>query len=250
LPRPPSAQAGGSKPPDGKLSGSLFVYCAAGVKEAIAEAARRFETDTGVKVEITFANSGQLLGQIETTRLGDVYIPGDIGFAEKAQEKKLVAGEPRQFCYFVPVLYVRKGNPKGIREVADLARPGLRVCLADESAAIGPLQSQIFKKNALDLEALRKNTMASPATVTDVALAVKLGTADAGIIWDALRGFAPAEAEAVAIPVGKNVIATVAACVLAGAKNPEAAAAFVGYLTSEKGRALLRERQFTVDAPK
>jgi len=242
--------SGGSKPPGGKLSGTLFIYCAAGVKGAIAEAAKRFETEAGVKVEITYANSGQLLGQIETTRTGDVYIPGDIGFAEKAKEKRLLAGEPRQFCYFVPVIYVRKGNPKGIRDLSDLARPGLRLCLADESAAVGQLQSQIFRKNALDLEALRKNTVASPATVTDVALAVKLGAADAGIIWDALREFAPAEAEAVAIPIGKNVIGTVSACVLAGAKNPAAAAAFVGYLASEKGRALLRERQFTVDLPK
>jgi len=239
-----------AKPPGGKPAGSIFVYCAAGVKEAVSEIASRFEAETGVKVEITYANSGQLLGQMETTRTGDVYIPGDVGFIDKAREKKLTAGEPKEFCYFVPVIYVRKGNPKGIREVADLVRPGLRLALADESAAVGQLQALIFKKNSLDAEALRRNTVASPATVTDVCTAVKLGAADAGIVWDALRDFAPAEAEAVNIPVGKNVLGKVAASALAGAKNPAAAQAFLDWLVSEKGRAVLRAKRFTVDAPR
>jgi molybdate transport system substrate-binding protein len=220
------------------------------VKEAVAEVAKRFEADTGTKVEITYANSGQLLGQIEVTRVGDVYIPGDVGFIDKAREKKLTAGEPRDFCYFVPILYVRKGNPKGVRELGDLTRPGLRLCLADKSAAIGQLQARMFKKNKLDEEAIGKNTVASPATVTDVCTAIKLGAADVGIIWDALRDFAPAEAEAVDIPVEKNVIGRVAASVLAGSRNPAGAKAFLDYLVSDKGQAVLREKRFTVDAPK
>ena len=69
-----------------KLSGSLFVYCAGGVKEPVSEIAKKFEADTGVKVELTFANSGQLLGQIETTKIGDVYIPGHGGRSGHGRE--------------------------------------------------------------------------------------------------------------------------------------------------------------------
>ena len=239
-----------AKPPGGKPAGSIFVYCAAGVKEPVEEIARRFTAETGTKVEITYANSGQLLGQIETTRTGDIYIPGDVGFADKAAAKKLTAGQPRAFCWFVPVIYVRKGNPKGIREVADLAKPGVRLVLADRSAALGPIQEKLFKKNAVDEEALKKNLAASPPTVTDVALAVKLGSADAGIVWDALGGFAPDEAEPVAIPAEKNVIGKVTACALAGSRNRQGADAFLGYLLSEKGRAVLVAKHFAVDAPK
>lgn len=233
----------------GRLSGSLFVYCAAGVKDPMAEVAAQFEKDTGVSVEITYANSGQLLGQIETTRLGDVYIPGDIGFAARAAEKKLTVGKSREFCYFVPTIYVRKGNPKGIKDLEDLTKPGLRLALADPSAAVGQLQAQVFKKNSLDEEALKKNTVASPATVMDVALAVKMGTADAAIIWDAMANFAPDEAEIVRIPIEKNVISTVAACVLAGSKNPAAANAFLDYLVSEKGRVILKAKGYTLEKP-
>jgi len=239
-----------AKPPGGKPAGSIFVYCAAGVKEPVEEIAKRFTAETGTRVEISYANSGQLLGQIETTRIGDVYIPGDVGFAEKAREKKLIAGEPRPFCWFVPIIYVRKGNPKGIREVSDLAKPGLKLVLVDKSAALGPIQAQIFKKNAVDEEAIKRNLAANPATIPDVAMAVKLGTGDAALVWDAMRNFAPGDAEAVDIPVEKNVIATVTSCALAGSKNPRGAAAFLDYLLSEKGRAVLVAKHFTVDAPK
>jgi molybdate transport system substrate-binding protein len=172
-----------------------------------------------------------------------------MGFAAKAVEKKLTAGEPREFCYFVPVLYVRKGNPKAIADVADLVKPGLKLALAAESSAVGQLQTQLFKKNKLDLEALRKNTVTSPATVMDVALAVKLGTADAAIIWDAFSDFAPDDAEAVRISPDKNVVGTVALCPLAGAKNPAAAKAFADFLLSEKGKAVLKARKFTLEKP-
>ena len=229
-----------------KLSGPLFVYCAAGVRDAIAEIAKQFEAETGVKVELTFANSGQLLGQIETTRIGDVYIPGDVGFVDKARAKNLVSGEAREFCHFIPALYVRKGNPRAIKGVADLVRPGLKLALADPSAAIGQLQARVFEKNGLDEAALKRNTVVSPATVIDVAMAIKLGTADAGIVWDALGGFAPDQAELVRIPERDNVIGHVAAALLAGSRHAAAGRAFLDCLVSEKSRAVFRSKGFSV----
>jgi molybdate transport system substrate-binding protein len=246
---PARSTASAAPGPEEKLSGSILVYCAAGVKDPVAEIAKLFEAETGVKVELTYANSGQLLGQIETSRKGDVFVPGDVGFAATAKERGLAAGDPREFCWFVSVVYVAKGNPKGLRDVADLARPGLKLALADENSSIGRLQEDLFKKSGADAEAIRKNKVFSPATVTEVALAVKLGTADAGLIWDALGSLYPDEAEAVRIPPEKNVVGKVAACALASSSNPRAAAAFVEHLASEKGREVLRSRHYTVDPP-
>jgi molybdate transport system substrate-binding protein len=232
-----------------KLTGSLFVYCAAGVKAPVDAIAKQFEKETGVKVSLTFANSGQLLGQIETTKTGDVYIPSDVGFTDKAKDKKLAVGEPRVFCYFIPAIYVRKGNPKAIRQVSDLARPGLKLALADPSAAIGALQFALFKTNKLDEAAIKNNVVLSPATVIDVAFAVKMGAVDAGLIWDALGSYAPDEAELVRIPAENNVISVVMATTLVSTANPTAANAFLEYLASEKGKAILREKGFAVDKP-
>jgi molybdate transport system substrate-binding protein len=244
-----AVQGGETVTPAANLSGRLLVYCAAGVREPVQEIARHFEAATGVKVDLTFANSGQLLGQIATTRQGDLYVPGDIGFARQAEGRQLVNGKPQTFCHFVPAILVRKGNPKGVKTVADLTKPGLKLALADPSAAIGNLQSGIFKKNNLDLAALRANTAVTPATVTDVALAVKLGTVDAGIVWDAVGRMFPSDADIVTIPAESNVVGTVAACMLKATKNPAAAKAFLAFLVSAEGRAILRDKGYAVDNP-
>jgi molybdate transport system substrate-binding protein len=242
-------QGDGAKPAKGGLSGSISVHCASGVKDAVTEVKKGFEAETGVVVNLNFGNSGQLLGQIELSRLGDVYIPGDIGYIEMAREKKLTAGAGRVFCHFVPVILVRKGNPKKIGGLEDLAKPGMRLALAEGNAAIGKLQAEMFRKNGLDLEAIRKNTVDTPVTVTDVALKVKLGAADAGLVWDAVAAQYSEDTEAVAIPLARNVIGQVPAAVLVCARNPKAAEAFVEYLVSEKGRKVLAAKHFSVDAP-
>lgn len=234
---------------DGRLSGSIFVYCAGGVKRPVTELARAFEKETGVKVELTYANSGMLLGQLATTRTGDVYVPGDVGYIEQAADRGLARGEPRRLAYFIPVLLVRRGNPKGVRALGDLAKPGLRVALAAESAAVAKATKELFERNGIDEAAVRRNVVATPATVNDLALAVKLGSADAAVVWDAFGSLHPNETEPVAIPRERNVVRVVTATALASAKNPEAAAAFVEYLASERGRAVLRRHRFTVEAP-
>ncbi len=240
---------GMAEPENPVLGGSILVYCAAGIREPVEKISRAFTAEKRVAVEMTFANTGQLLGQIEATRKGDVYVPGEMGFAEKARAKGLVSGAPRVFSHWVPAIYVRKGNPKGIREVRDLAKPRLRLALVDPYAALGPIQERLFALHQVDMAALQKNVVATRATVLDVALAVKLGAADAGIIWEALKNYAPDEAEAIAIPPDRNVISTIAACVLTCARNPGAAQAFVDYLSSKKARSILEESGLAVENP-
>lgn len=226
------------------LSGAILIYCAAALKEPISEIARQFEKDTGVKVEMTVANSGQLLGQIQTTHIGDVYIPAEMDFVTQATKKGLTQGEPPEFCQLHPVILVRKGNPKNIQELTDLTKPGVKLSLADASAAIGKVQLELFKKNGLDGGAISKNTINAPAMVTDVALAVKLGTVDAGIVWDAVAAQVSDATDIVRIPDDKNIVSRVAACTLSGSRNPKAAQAFLNYLVSEAARTVLKTKGF------
>ena len=240
----------GDGEPDEAGGGSIFVCCAGGVKAPVTELARAFERETGIVVELTYANSGVLLGQITTTGKGDVYVPGDVGFVEQAAERGLTRGQPRTLCYFIPVLLVGKGNPKSVRALSDLARPGLRVALAAEGAALGKAQARLFEKNSIDVAAVKKNLGPTPATVGEVAMTVKMGTVDAAIVWDAFGSLYPERTEAVPIPVEQNIVRTVTATALAGARNPEASEAFVNFLASEAGKKVLREHHYTVEPPR
>ncbi|MEC8989527.1 MAG: substrate-binding domain-containing protein, partial [Verrucomicrobiota bacterium] len=59
---------------------TLVVYCAAGVKKAVEEAAGKFEQETGAKMSLEYGSSGVLANKLKIDKEGglpraDVYIP-------------------------------------------------------------------------------------------------------------------------------------------------------------------------------
>ena len=68
---------------------SLTVYCAAGVRSAVEEMAKKFETEMGVSVKLEYANSGVLANRLKIDKEGglasaDIYIPADYTYIKKA----------------------------------------------------------------------------------------------------------------------------------------------------------------------
>ena len=56
----------------------LLVYSGAGLKAPMAEIASVFSEEYGVDVQLTYGGSGVLFSQMETTKLGDIFIPGGV----------------------------------------------------------------------------------------------------------------------------------------------------------------------------
>lgn len=238
--------------PDAKvpaLAGSIMAHCGAGMRQPVQELGVEFTGKTGVKVEGNYAGSNVLLGQIELTRKGDVYMPGDADYIEMARKKWLVTYD-RPVCWFVPVIMVQKGNPKGINSLADLTKPGLRVGLGDAKAcAVGRLMAPLFKKNGIDAAAVDKNVVLRTPTVNELGLKIKLGTVDAVIVWSSIAAQYPRDSAVVKIPVDKNIIPLVAAATLTTADNPTAARAFVDFMSSPRGKQILKAHQYVVEMP-
>ena len=59
---------------------SIFVYCAAGIRRPVAAAAKEYEKEFGVTVQLQYGGSATLLGQIEILKKGDLYVPADSKF--------------------------------------------------------------------------------------------------------------------------------------------------------------------------
>jgi molybdate transport system substrate-binding protein len=74
---------------------------------------------------------------------------------------------------------------------------------------------------------------------------VALGEADAGIVYRSDLLAATGAVEGVAVPPEHNVTAAYPIAALAAAPNPGMAAAFLGFVTSAEGRAILAEHGFT-----
>ncbi|MDP2896219.1 MAG: substrate-binding domain-containing protein, partial [bacterium] len=89
----------------------LLLYCGAGIRTAAAEIVEAFEKKHGVVIETDYAGSNILLSRIKLSGKGDLYMPGEAEYVRQAAAEGLVASS-RDACYFVPVILVRKGNPK------------------------------------------------------------------------------------------------------------------------------------------
>lgn len=169
----------------GDDSDELEIYCAAVLQKPVEEVARRYEEEYGVKVRLNFGGSGQLLAKLEVAD-GDLYLPADVGYIEMAREKGLVvAGGSIPVSYLTAGIIVKQGNPKGIRMLSDLARDGVRVVIAERSAAVGKFTHEVLEEEGL-LAAIEGGDVSKTGTVSEVAMQVELGAADAGVVWDAV----------------------------------------------------------------
>lgn len=162
------------------------------------------------------------------------------------------------------IILVRKGNPKGVRDFADLARPGVRVIHPDPVSSGGAMWSilamygsELVKSEAetggrdtaralQTLQAIWRNVFSTPGSAREARTQFELGHGDALITYE-LEGMLMREAGAAvevvvprstifsehpAVIIGRNVTAEERAAVEAFAEylwGAEAQAAFVKY---------------------
>lgn len=212
----------------------IVVFCAAGIKPPAEAAAKDYEKEYGIPVQLQYGGSGTLLNNLRISHSGDIYIAADESYIRLAREQGLIA-ETMPLARQHPVIAVRKGNPKGIRSLDDLARDGVVVALANpEAASVGKLTKVVLEKIGrwAPLEARAK---VFKPTVGDVANDVKLGSVDAGIVWDStVRQYD--ELEAIPVPELEPHEETVTAAILKTSKHPTAALRFARYLAArDKG---------------
>lgn len=233
--------------PDRPSGGELFFYCGAGLREAAEELIAEFGKATGIRVRPTYTGSGCLLAQIAISESGDLYMPGEQFYMDQAVGRGFIR-EHQVVTYFIPVIMVGKGNPKGIRGLADLLRPGLRLGVGEkESTAIGAFTPKLLAAAKISYDALRKNVVASFATAPEMGNAVKLGAVDAAIQWDAVASWYLDGADVIAFPTGPETISPVPLGVLKFSRRPETARSFLKFALSPVGRAIFERHGHSID---
>ena len=207
---------------------ALLVYCAAGVKPPVEAVAGEYEKACRQQIHLQYGGSGTLLSNLRVAKSGDLYLAADESYVKAAREFGLVA-EVIPLARQRPVIVVGKGNPKNIRTVNDLRRDGVRVALANpDAASIGRTVRALLQKAGQWTELEKRVTVFKP-TVNDVANDVKIGSVDAGIVWDATARQYP-ELEFVSVPLLDAVVETISVCVLKSSAQPSAALRFARYL--------------------
>ncbi len=223
--------------PDDSTHPRIVVLCAAGLKGPLEPLARSFEADTGIAVTLEFGGSQSLFTQLsDPGRRTDVFLPADESYVRLAREKGLV-GEGVSLASMQGVVVVRK--PALPPAWADLVSGRLRVAQADPSvAAIGKRTKEALSPG--DWQTLHAATTVYKPTVADVLNAVRLGSVDAGIVWDAIVIPHP-DLLAVNLPELAGVTARVEVAIAVRGPNPLGAERFVRYLADPaRGGAVFR----------
>ena len=230
---------------------SLILYCGAGIRPAADALIQAFEAKQPVRIRSTYAGSEMLLAQVDAGRKGDLFMPGAESYVDRAIEMGLADAETKRVvAYFVPVIFVRKGNPRGIHSLEDFKREGLRLGLGDErSCAVGRQSLKILEKNQIPYSEIEKNVRFKSATVNELPMQIQLGNLDAVISWDANARHFLDDGDIVPIPLEQNVPSTVPIVRLSSSVAPEVALQFIDFVTSEDGKTILRSKDYTVVLP-
>jgi len=220
----------------------LRVFAGSASQPPLEEAARAFEKKTGIPVTLHLGGSGAMLSQIRLTGEGDLYIPGSPDYLELAREQNLVEGDAAILAYLVPAIIVAKGNPLGIRTLTDLARPGLKVGMADpDGVCVGLYAVEVLTANGLT-QLVKPNLHGLVESCARTASMIPLGMADVVLGWREFAVWNPTAMEAVLLqPEQVPRLAYVPAITIRGAANPAGAEAFTAFLTSTEGQAFFHK---------
>lgn len=231
-------------------SRTLTVFAAASLTAAFTELGKNFEAaNPGVTVTFNFAGSQALLTQLEEGAPADVFASASDKEMDAAIKGKFIAeGVKQVFLSNKLVVILPSDNPAGLQKLEDLANSGIKLVLAAAEVPVGN-----YARQALDLmshsfgsdfkDKVLANIVSNEDNVKQVVAKVQLGEADAGIVYTSDAVAAP-DVQTLEIPSELNVMAKYPIAPLLNSQNADTARAFIDYVFSAEGQAILEKWGF------
>jgi molybdate transport system substrate-binding protein len=236
---------------------TLNIFAAASLTDAFEEIGKAFEADhPGVTVSNNYAGSQQLAQQINQGAPADVFASANtVQMTTVITTGQVISGRQQTFARNRLVVVVPQANPGKIAQLQDLANPGLTLVLADKVVPVGNYALTFLDKASKDpafgagyKANVLKNVVSYENDVKAVLAKVQLGEADAGIVYTTDAASAgTAKVSQLAIPDSLNVIAVYPIAPVKSSPNPETAQAYIDFVLSPSGQAILAKYGFIVN---
>ncbi len=229
---------------------TLVVFAAGGAWPAIDAICQGFEGQYSLTAETVYGGGGEILAKMMLAKSGDIYVAPEQRFMETAIEKKAIDPATIQtVAYLVPVIAVKRGNPKGIHSLADLAKQGVRLAITrPETTLLGEYAPEIFRTAGLE-EAIMHNVATYASDPNNLLTMLMMGQVDAGIIWQFYGTMASDKIETIFIAPGQLTgIGKMQIAVSAYSSDAKRAGGFVDFATSPAGKAIFKRCGYIVDA--
>lgn len=168
------------------------------------------------------------------------------------ETQRVISGTQRTFVRNRLAIIYPVDNPAGMTRLQDLARPGGKVVLAAKEVPVGQYSLDFLTKAIADpafgptcMDDVLKNVVSYEENVRAVLTKVALGEDDTGIVYTSdITGEGADRVGRLDIPDNLNTIASYPLAVIGDSLYPTQAQAFVGYVLSPAGQAVLETYGF------
>lgn len=218
----------------------VTVFAAASMKDVVDEAAKQFKAKEGVDVTASFAASSVLAKQIEAGAPASIFISADLDWMDYLQERKLIDNDSRK---------VIAGNALVIATQKDKAGGDAATLLGSGKFAMGDptnVPAGKYGKAALEKLNLWADVEKNAVFTENVRVAlqyVSRGEVNAAIVYASDRAVSADLIEAYRFPADSHKPILYPAALVGGNVSAEAKA-FLAFLESDAGQAIIADKGF------
>ncbi len=170
----------------------VLLFSGAMLRPGLEAAIRQFEQREGVTVNRVYNGCGILVSQMKGGAQPEAYVSCDVSFMDMVADRFLA---PALLTENDMVILVKKGNPKNIQGLPDLARSDVAVGLAhSQKSALGELTRRMLKAERL-YEQVAVNKKVDSTTGDFLVNQIRAGSLDAVIVYRSNAMSAPANLE-------------------------------------------------------
>ncbi|MDR0493589.1 MAG: molybdate ABC transporter substrate-binding protein [Nitrososphaerota archaeon] len=246
-------------------STELRIFMAASLTSIVANMTQEFEQTHNCNLLINSASSGTLYTQITQGSPCDIFMSADNKWTNQLKANDLLYQDTAiDFTNNSLSIILAPGNPAGITSLADLAKPGVKLVIAEPSVPAGNYANQTIWKidstwgnasnpqyvisgtyinyNASIYQNVRSYESNVENVVGQVALSGTTGLYDAGIVYasDGVYGALSGQpTEFLKIPSEVNQKAIYSIAIIGSTNQPELAQKFLDFWISQQGQSLL-----------
>jgi accessory colonization factor AcfC len=242
-------------------NGLVRIFSARACAAPLEKAAKLFEQRTGITIEISVCSrhcakpvaeeaTGETGGddfllEIADAGVHDLAISGAEYLLDDGEVRGIVQKRKRRTIgYRSSAILVPAGNPRNIRSVQDMARPGVRIAVSVIDCLKG-LWEDVCGRLGL-VEPIRNNICYYANGCVAIIEAVATGQVDAAFGWTAFRHLEPDRIEIIEMPEDQRVARGTCVGMLSFARQPGPAEQFMNFLASPESRRFYKEYGWVV----
>ncbi|MDD1694618.1 MAG: molybdate ABC transporter substrate-binding protein [Methanoregula sp.] len=233
--------------------GNVVAYTAASLAGVSPKLAADFEKMyPGHKVVFNLAGTQALKTQVVNGAYADVFISASNAYTtELTNGGYFVTGTVKPLTSNYVIVILPKDNPANIKSLTDLAKPGVKIAMADKSVPVGTATASVMAKVAKSTgydnawnTSVYSNVVTYETSEPAVASKVELGEVDAGFVYESTYIAGKDKYVAISVPKAVNYLQTYTIGVMKQSTSKGAAADFENFMLSSVGQQDLKDYGF------